>query len=225
MIYCIILEDEKNAQNVLLHYISKTKFIECIGVFESGVDIPISLLKRAEFLFLDIELPELNGIAFLKTIQNPPKVIVTTAYPNFAIEAYEQAVMDYLVKPFSYNRFLKSVNRIRESILNLKEDYLFVYANKTGHKIKVNDILYIKSELDYISIVFENEKILLLDSLNNWEKKLKYYNFIRTHRSYLVNYNRINKVKINKVLLGSIELPIGITYKSKLIEKFNLNKT
>jgi DNA-binding LytR/AlgR family response regulator len=220
MINCIVLEDEKNAQKVLEHYIDQTKFTHCLGFFESGLDIPISLIKKADVLFLDIELPELNGLDFLKTIENPPKVIVTTAYPNFAVDAFELAVLDYLVKPFSYERFIKGINRVREQLTETNDESIFVYADKTMHKLKVEEILYIKSELDYVSIVTEKEQLLFLDSLNNWEKKMKPYDFIRIHRSYIVNSKRIHKVSASKVTVNTIEIPVGITYKAKLAEKF-----
>jgi DNA-binding LytR/AlgR family response regulator len=220
MINCIVLEDEKNAQKVLEHYINQTKFIHSLGFFESGLDISISLLKKADVLFLDIELPELNGLDFLKTIENPPKVIVTTAYPNFAVDAFELAVLDYLVKPFSYERFIKAINRVREKLSVTNDESIFVYADKTMHRLKVEDILYIKSELDYVSIVTEKEQLLLLDSLNNWEKKLKPYDFLRIHRSYIVNSKRVHKISSSKVTVNTIEIPIGITYRAKLSEKF-----
>lgn len=223
MIYCIVLEDEKNAQKVLEHYINKTNFIHCLGYFESGLDIPISLIQKANVIFLDIELPELNGLAYLKTLENPPKVIVTTAYPNFAVEAFELAVLDYLVKPFSYERFVKSTNRVREQLSEINDEFIFVYADKTKHKLKLDEILYIKSELDYISIVTEKEQLLVLDSLSSWEEKLTSHNFIRVHRSYIVNSEQINKISNSKITLKSIEIPIGITYKAKLAKKFPVN--
>lgn len=220
MINCIVLEDEKNAQKVLEYYISKTKFIHCLGFFESGLDIPISLIKKVDVIFLDIELPELNGLDFLKTIENPPKVIVTTAYPNFAVDAFELAVLDYLIKPFSYERFVKGINRVREQLSKVSDEFIFVYADKTIHKLKVENILYIKSELDYVSVVTEKEQLLLLDSLNNWEEKMKSYDFLRVHRSYIVNTKRIHKIRASKVMINAIEIPIGVTYKAKLTEKF-----
>jgi len=220
MINCIVLEDEKNAQKVLEYYINKTKFIHCLGFFESGLDIPISLIKKVDVIFLDIELPELNGLDFLKTIENPPKVIVTTAYPHFAIDAFELAVLDYLIKPFSYERFVKGINRVRELLSKANDEFIFVYTDKTIHKLKVEDILYIKSELDYVSVVTEKEQLLLLDSLNNWEEKMKPYDFLRIHRSYIVNTKRVYKIRASKVIINTIEIPIGVTYKAILTEKF-----
>ena len=105
---CIILEDEKAAQDILEGYIQKTPFLTHLGTYESGLDIPPEEIQSADVLFLDIQLPELNGLQFLKTIENPPKIIVTTAFTDYAIKAFEEAVIDYLVKPFSYERFFKS---------------------------------------------------------------------------------------------------------------------
>ncbi|WP_298420943.1 LytTR family DNA-binding domain-containing protein [uncultured Kordia sp.] len=217
----MILEDEKNAQSILLHYIEKTNFISCIGVYESGLDIPQERLEIVDFMFLDMELPELNGLTFLKTLTNPPKVIITTAYPDFAIEAFEQAVVDYMIKPFSYVRFLTAVNRIRTTKLLLDDtEYIFIYADKVTHKVKRNDILYIKSELDYVAIVTLEEKILTLGSLSSWLKKLDTSIFIQIHRSYIVNTNRLKKIKSNVVLVETVEIPIGSTYKSIVKKRY-----
>ncbi len=223
MLKCIIIEDEKNAQQVLVHYISKKTTITCLGIYETGLDIPSNILNKIDFIFLDIELPELNGLEFLKTLNNPPKVIVTTAYPNFAVDAFEQAVIDYLVKPFSYERFIIAVDRIKINKETNHKEYILVYADKTTHKVKVNDILYIKSELDYISIITITDKILLLGSLTNWLKKMSDFSFARVHRSYIVNTNRIKKIKPNLVEIENIQIPIGSVYKKNFIENNTRN--
>ncbi len=223
MLKCIIIEDEKNAQQVLVHYMSKKTSITCLGIYETGLDIPFDILNKIDFIFLDIELPELNGLEFLKTLKTPPKVIVTTAYPNFAVDAFEQAVIDYLVKPFSYDRFVIAIDRIKINKETNHKEYILVYADKTTHKIKVNEILYIKSELDYISIVTRTDKILLLGSLTNWVKKMNDFSFVRVHRSYIVNTNRIEKIKPNLVEIENIEIPIGSVYKKNFMENYTRN--
>lgn len=215
MLKCIIVEDEKNAQSILLHYIEKTNFIDCIGVYESGLDIPQEILQTIDFMFLDMELPELNGLAFLKTLANPPKVIITTAYPDFAIEAFEQAAIDYMVKPFSYVRFLTAVNRIKAAKPTIDDaEHILIYADKITHKIKRTNILYIKSELDYVSIVTTEESILALGSLSSWLEKMDASTFIQIHRSYIINTDHLKKIKPNAVLIGKVEIPIGSTYKT-----------
>ncbi len=223
MINCIVLEDEKSAQEIILSYIEKTPFINVVGVFESGIDIPQTLLQKTDLLFLDIQLPEITGLSFLKTLTMPPKVIITTAYPNHALEAFEHAVVDYLVKPFSYERFLKAVNRIHEvtkGTAAARQDHFFIYADKTTYKIKASDILFFKAEVDYVQVVTDDRNILFLDSLRNWEEKLKILPFIRVHRSYIVNLDRIERLEGNILCIDEHRIPIGKKYKEKVRSVF-----
>ncbi|WP_161635236.1 LytR/AlgR family response regulator transcription factor [Aquimarina macrocephali] len=223
----MIIEDEHGAQEVLQNYIEKTPFVNCLGVYESGLDIRLEKLKEVDFMFLDIQLPELNGLSFLKTLINPPKVIVTTAYPDYAVDAFEENVLDYLVKPFSYERFFKAITRVRNQIKitnNETNKQLFLYADKTIYKITIDDILYLKAEVDYVKVITKEKSILLLDSLHNWEKKLYDYNFVRTHRSYIVNFEKINKVSGNLVYIADEKIPVGKTYKEEFLKKMKYIK-
>ncbi len=226
MIRCLLLEDEIPAQEILINYIEKTPFLECIGIFESGLSIPSKLISEADLLFLDIQLPDLNGINFLKTIVNPPAVIVTSAFTNYAIEAFDQAVIDYLVKPISYERFFKAVTRI-QYLLSSKEEknkkQLLVYADKTIHLMHADDLLYVKAAIDYVELMFKDKKILVLDSLKNWVEKLSHHNFIQTHRSYIVNIAMITKLDTRYLYLKDIKLPIGNTYRNNLVTKIKTN--
>jgi len=222
VIKCLILEDEKPAQEVLQSYIDKTPFIDCIGIYESGLDIAQDKIQQADILFLDIQLPELNGLSYLKTITNPPKVIVTTAYSNYAIEAFEEAVVDYLLKPFSFERFFKAVNRIRNN-LNLHkgeiDKNLFLYSDKNFYNINIDDIIFLKSEIDYVKVTTEERSILILDSLRNWNEKLQNFRFIQIHRSYIINLDKIKKIYGNQVFIGNKVIPIGKTYKELFMKK------
>ncbi len=223
MITCIVLEDEKPAQQVLRKYINQTPFLRCTGVYESGLHVPLEALRDAELLFLDIQLPEMSGLSFLKTLSNPPKVIVTTAYPEYAIEAFEEAVVDYLVKPFSYERFFKAADRIRNLISLERKDRphqnIFVYSDKTFFNIKIEEILFLKAEADYLNIVTSEREYLILDSLRNWKEKLKAFNFIQTHRSYIVNLDKVKKVYGNQVFVaGHLKIPIGKTHKAEVLQ-------
>lgn len=220
---CIIIEDEINAQEVLLHYINETPYVTCLGTFESAIKVPSALLEKVHFIFLDVELPVINGLAFLRTLSNPPKVIITTAYPDFAIEAFEQAVVDYLVKPFAYERFLQAVGRIRASETKDQQEFVLIYANKTTHKVKVAEIFYIKSELDYVNVYTNSETIMVLESLTSWEERLKAYGFLRIHRSYVVNGHLVRKIHPNKVEIGSNSIPIGPTYKDTVEQTLKQN--
>jgi DNA-binding LytR/AlgR family response regulator len=220
MIKAIILEDEISAQELLTDYIEKTSFIECLGVFESGLDIPLEILDKADLLFLDIQLPEINGLSFVKTLQNVPRIIVTSAYPDHALEAFEIAVADYLLKPFSYERFLKAVIRVRNQI-KFKENVISLYADKIIHRIAIAEILYIKAEVDYVKFVTHTEEILVLGSLKNWEQKLSIYNFLQVHRSYIINLSKVKKIMSNKVFIEDHEIPVSKTYKKLLIDLRN----
>lgn len=224
MIKCLILEDEKAAQKLLKNYIEKTPFLECIGIYETGLNIPATELQNTDVLFLDIQLPELSGLSFLKTISNPPKVIVTTAFTNYAIEAFEEAVIDYLLKPFSYERFFKAVTRVRNDITNQNKELdknLFLYSNKTLYKISVDDVLFLKAEIDYVNVATEEKGILILDSLRNWIEKLQGFRFIQVHRSYIINIDKITKVYGNQIFIGEKVIPIGKTYKEAFLKRIN----
>ncbi|WP_350290538.1 LytTR family DNA-binding domain-containing protein [uncultured Croceitalea sp.] len=221
MMQCLILEDEQAAQELLKGYLEKTPFLNCVGIYESGLNVPNEQLKQTDILFLDIQLPELNGLSFLKTLTNPPLVIVTTAYPNYAIEAFEEAVMDYLVKPFSYERFYKSLARAQMLLSKEKKEkknQIFLYADKTLYKTFIEDIIFLKAEVDYVNVVSAEREVLVLDSLKSWSEKLKPFNFLRIHRSHIINLDKIEKVSGNQVFIQSHELPIGRTYKNEFLD-------
>ncbi|MEM1119462.1 MAG: LytTR family DNA-binding domain-containing protein [Bacteroidota bacterium] len=223
MINCLILEDEKAAQEMLKNYASKIPQLKILAIFESGIDVPIHLLEQADLLFLDIQLPELTGIQYLKSLANPPKVIITTAYPDYAIEAFEVAVVDYLLKPFSFDRFLKAFNRIQTLTATNKEqaNTFFVYADKTTYKIHSNDILFLKAEIDYVKIQLTDQAILVLGSLRNWKEKLSKLHFQQIHRSYIVNMEKVRKIAGNQLFLTDHQyLPIGPTYKATVMDRF-----
>ncbi|EDP72807.1 two-component system response regulator protein [Flavobacteriales bacterium ALC-1] len=222
MIKCLILEDELSAIELLKSYIEKTPFLECIGSFESGLDIPIALLQKSDILFLDIQLPELDGLSFLKTIVNPPIVVVTSAFPNYALNAFEEAVTDYLLKPFSYERFYKATSRIRDSISEKStQNQIFLYANKTLYKTNIDDILFLKAEVDYVNVFSTQKKILVTDSLHNLIEKISDVNIIRVHRSYAVNFMLIDKIQGNQIFIKEHTIPIGRTFKDNLLNKIN----
>lgn len=223
MINCLILEDEQSAQEVLKNYTTKVPYLNILGIFESGIDVPIALLRQTDLMFLDIQLPELTGMQYLKSLDAPPKVIITTAYPDYALAAFEVAVTDYLLKPFSFDRFLKAVNRVQETIpspINSPSTF-FVYADKTTYKIKSSDILYFKAEVDYVNIKMKGQELLVLDSLRSWKEKLTNLNFLQIQRSYIVNMEKVKKVSGNQLFLENGQcLPIGLTYKKEVMEGF-----
>ncbi len=226
MLKCLIIEDEEAAQEILQIYIDKTPFLKLIGVFESGLQATSALINDADVLFLDIQIPELNGLSFLRTLENPPKVIVTTAFSDYAIEAFEEAVVDYLVKPFSYERFFKAVVRVREHLVLKKgeEDrFVYLYADKTIYKVNLDQILYLKGEVDYVRFVLSDKEILVLDSLKNFRERLMKSGFLQIHRSYVVNLNKMEKVSASHFTVANHDLPIGKTYREDLMKNIDLS--
>jgi DNA-binding LytR/AlgR family response regulator len=221
MIECIILEDEKPAQKILQGYIESTPFLSLLGTYESGIHIPNSLMQKADLLLLDVQLPKMSGLSYLKTLSHPPKVIVTTAYADYALLAFEEAVVDYLLKPFSYERFFKAIDRVRNT-LNIKaqknSDKIFVYSDKVFYNLNIIDILFVKAEADYVDIITESKNYLILDSLKNWNEKLKTHNFVQTHRSYIVNLDKINKICNKHIYFDNNQKsPIGSSFKKDLL--------
>lgn len=220
---CIIVEDEAPAIKLLKSYIDKTSFLECIGVFETISDLPVGILDNIDFMFLDIQLPGINGLDFLKNLERKPRIIITTAYRDYAIEAFEVAVDDFLLKPFSYDRFLKSVYRLQQEIrpttdATENKNKLFLYADKTFYNINKQDIVYIKAEVDYVTVFYGTEHLLIQSSLNHWENKLRQDGFIRVHRSYLINADKIIKIEGNMIHIHNAIIPIGKTYRAAFFD-------
>lgn len=214
---CIIIEDELPAQKLLLNYIERTSDLLCMGVYASVSEISMSMLRKVDLLFLDIQLPELNGLDFLRSLEMKPSIIITTAYREYAIDAFEEAVSDYLLKPFSYQRFLKAIFRVQKTITPEKVESspqsIFVYVDRAFKKIVKSEILYIKAEVDYVMIHNQDNKLLIKDSLNNWEEKLRDAGFVRVHRSYLINFNLVESVEGNTLKISDTHIPIGKTYR------------
>lgn len=230
MINCIIIDDEPLARNLLEEYVEKVPYLNLIGSFSSGLKaLDILKTQRVDLLFLDIQMPEINGITFLKSLQHSPNVIFTTAYAEFALEGFELDATDYLLKPFDFPRFLKAVEKITtpkspaKSGTTSKEirDFIFV---KDGHslvKVTLADIIYIKGEKDYVQIVAGTKKIMSLLTLKELSKTLPSHIFSRIHNSYIVNLSRIHTIEHNQVTLEEMKLPIGSTYKKAFMETLN----
>lgn len=226
---CIIIEDQPPAQRVLKKYIGDYGRLELVGTFTDAIDGMAFLQGNpVDLVFLDIHLPKLSGIEFLKTYPQAPAVILTTAFATFALESYELDVVDYLLKPFSFARFVKAVSKVpskpdRTTGNEPETASIFI---KSGHefvKVVLSDILYIQSDNDYTEIFLPDTKLLSSESLKHWEKKLSEFHFIRTHKSYLVNASKITKIRSNHVLLGeSNQIPLGRAYKPTFLAKIDL---
>ena len=233
---CIIIEDELPAQKVLLHYLDKLPDIHVLGTFQSALAANKMInSQQVDLVFLDINLPDISGMDYIKTLDHPPAVIFTTAYPDYALDSFElPTIIDYLVKPFSFDRFLKAINKAEKSknngtssntiiqTENSNETTIFLNIDKTIHQIRFSDIKYILSEKNYVTVVTTTKRYSYLESLKNLEIKLPKETFIRTHKSYIINRNYINKITGNIVSIAEEKIPIGRTYKSELFKKLDL---
>ena len=228
---CIILEDEIPAQNILKNFLGKLPNVELKGTFQAAIEAHSFLKNEAvDLVFLDINLPEISGIDFIKTIKNPPAIIVTTAYPDYAADSFAlDTIVDYLVKPFALDRFLKAVNKAENFIKksentseeNLTET-LFLNVDKTHHKIIINDILYIESDRNYITVITKTQKLSYIDSLKNWVEKLPDSSFIQIHKSFIINKSYVDKIAGNVIYVSGNRLPIGRSFKQQLLKQLKI---
>jgi len=222
MYRCLVIDDEPLALNVLAGYIRRTDGLLLTDVTTD----PVAGLRRVlaaecELVFLDIQMPKLNGIEFMKAAGDRCKIILTTAYAEFALEGYEHNVVDYLLKPISFERFSRAVNKL--PVLNgqaATPDFIFVKSEYKLLRVDFEDILYLESLRDYVAIhMASGQKHLTLQTLSGFEKELPPSQFMRVHKSYIIALNKITVVEKNKVIVASAELPVGDTYRNAFRER------
>ncbi|MCH2082831.1 MAG: LytTR family DNA-binding domain-containing protein [Saprospiraceae bacterium] len=243
MINVIIVDDEPLAQDVLETYIEKIAELNLVQKCSNALEANEALKTHdIDLMFLDIQMPQLTGIDFLKTLSKPPLVIFTTAYPNYAIEGFELNALDYLLKPISLERFMKAVNKAMDRIeLERKDsaaeivdaggenlDYIFVKADKKLIKVNYSDIIYIEGLKDYVIIRMDKNRIITLQTMKSLEEKLPSHIFKRIHRSYIINIEKINAIVGNMVEVVEKgqpkHLPIGKNYREDLLAIINKNR-
>lgn len=227
-IQCIIIDDEPLAIAVIKSHVAQVPDLKLVATFQNPVEaFEILKAESIDLIFLDIEMPLLTGIDFAKELQGAPKIIFTTAYRHYAIESYELDVIDYLLKPISFTRFFKAINKCRTSTTTssvpeipvqkeLVHDHIYVNANKKYIKVLFDDILYIESVKDYIRIHTTSDRVITKEKLSDFDAKLP-FSFIRTHRSYIVNTTKITAFTAVDVEIGTQEIPIGASYKEKTL--------
>ena len=233
MIRCIIIEDQPPAQRVLQKYIGEMKSLDLRATFADAIKA-MDYLKTEEvdLIFLDIHLPKISGIDFLKALNNKPHVILTTAFSEYALESYEYHVLDYLLKPFSFERFVMAVSKVptpnvhkssleKELERKALPEVIFIKSGYEHLKIAVDDILYIQSEADYTEIYTTGEKHLTSHSLKYWLQTLPLDRFAQVHKSYIVNTRQIVKVSGKRIIFGKATyVPIGRAFKEGFVEKY-----
>lgn len=222
---CIIIEDELPAQNIIKAFLKKIPDVELLATFQTAVEAnEFFKSQTADVVFLDINLPDIFGIDFIKTLKNPPKIIMTTAYPDYAVESFElETIVDYLVKPFSFDRFLKAIKKTENHFKKINSDEkkaVFLNVDKTLYKVHLNEILYLVSDRNYTTIVTQHKKYVLIEALKNWATTLP-ENFIQVHKSYIVNMHKVEKLSGNLVYINDTKIPIGRTFKAAFLQKIN----
>jgi two-component system, LytTR family, response regulator len=222
-IKCIVVEDEPLAVKVLVDYINAVPFLELQSTFKDAI-LATEYLRdhQPDLIFLDIHLPKLKGMAFLKTLAHPPAVIITTAYHQYAVEGFELNVTDYLLKPFEFERFLVAVNKVKtaqnEKGLPVSDakDYLFINVQKKKVKLLFAEILYIESQREYIKIVTTRREYISKMSTSEIEELLPPNAFKRIHRSFIISLNKIDSYNAEMVEVGGNAIPVGRGYREVL---------
>lgn len=228
---CVIVDDEPLAIAVIEGYLKKIPYIEIVGKFDNALPV-FEFLKENEvdIILLDIEMPGLTGVDFVKSISNPPSIIFITANKNYAIEGFDLNVDDFLLKPISLERLLKAVNRVIEKKSLEKEafsenDFIYLKENKKMVKVYLKNILYLESIKDYVKVVTVCKKVITKQPLSYFESILSSTQFSRIHRSFIVAINKIDAYSLSGIDIGDKELPIGRKYKEPVINKLDqLNK-
>ncbi|MEO1654885.1 MAG: LytTR family DNA-binding domain-containing protein [Bacteroidota bacterium] len=239
---CIAIDDEPLVLNMVRKYAEQIPYLELMATFESGFEaFELIQNQNIDLLLLDINMPDLNGIQFLKSLHQKPLVIFITAYEKYALQGYELDVVDYLLKPYGFDRFLKAINKALElkkvrkqsfptseplphpnpPLTETKADYIFIKSDYQLLKINFSEIDYIQGYRDYVKIYLDGEKnpILSLQTLKSIESRLDPARFLRAHRSYIIAIDKISRVRNNKVLIGKIEIPIGEYYSEEFYKR------
>lgn len=223
MYKCIVVDDEELARRLIKRHLSELEGFELVASCESAIEA-LKILKEnpIDLMFLDIEMPLIKGTDFLKNLDIKPKVIFTTAFREYALEGYELNVIDYLLKPINFTRFLKAIEKFLEStnkgIERSISKYIYIQINKKNIKIVLDEVLYIESMKEYVQIHFKDRKIIFKGGITAFEQKLNHL-FLRVHRSYIVNTNKITAYTKSDIEIEKIEIPIGDTYKNRVLKR------
>ncbi|MCR9290107.1 MAG: response regulator transcription factor [Bacteroidetes bacterium] len=235
-IKCLVVDDEELARTLLENYIGRLPQLELIQKCKDPIEANEVLQhKEINLLFLDIQMPELTGIQFLKTLKAKPAVIFTTAYSEYAVEGYSLDVTDYLLKPFSFERFLQAVNKasewirlqradnqtINEGLINVNtpKEFILVKSEHKIHRLRLKDIIFIQSMREYVAYYTPNGRILSLQSLKGLEIDLPSSQFLRIHKSYIVAIEKVDTLEGNQIIIGKEKLPIGASYRERVLKK------
>ncbi len=232
---CAIVDDEFLARQYLKNYVERISFLDLAGDYDSPLLILEQLKQNSiDILFLDIQMPDISGLDFIKTLNSQPYIILTTAYKEYALEGFELNVVDYLLKPISFDRFLKAVNKVTERIRKegklgtggddvpvLKDSYMTIRADRKWYKFNYDDLFYVEGQKAYVTFHTKNKKITALFSLKELEDKLPAGMFLRIHKSFIVSIKHIETLEGNMIGICGQKLPVGSSYRSQVDNLFS----
>jgi DNA-binding LytR/AlgR family response regulator len=228
-IRCMIVDDEPLAREGMERLVKEAGIFNLVATCSNAMEAnKILSADKIDLLFLDIQMPGMRGIDLLKTLQVKPLVIITTAYPNFALEGFELNVLDYLVKPITTERFLKSVNRAKDLLESRqgqnaadKNDFFFIRSSSSYEKVFFDDILFIEASQNYMTIHTAKGKLMALLTIKSLEEQLPEKNFLRVHKSYIISLDKVVSLRGNEILIGAHKIPIGKNYKESILKIVN----
>jgi DNA-binding LytR/AlgR family response regulator len=230
---CIIVDDDKLSGKIIAEYVRKSSFLTVSGIFENAVDARNELMNRSDIdmIFLDVQMPEMDGFDFIGSLEQPPSIIMITSNEKLALKAYEFDVIDYLIKPVTYSRFCKAVDKVlriqNKSVgESIGQQEIFIKKGSTLVKIRLNDIILVEALENYVVLHTDSEKYTIHFTMKAIEQQLPSFLFVRIHRSYIVNKSRINSIRDNALELSNYNdmnnIPIGKSYREGLLKEINV---
>lgn len=226
-ITCLIVDDEPSSQQVLERFIGQVDFLQLAGVCNDAVEALQKLnATHIDLMFLDINMPKITGVSFLKSLQHPPEVIFTTAYSKYALEGFELNAADYLLKPFTFDRFFTAVNKVVEKLSHKgnhapEDPFVLIKADKTLHKIACSSIFFIEAFGDYVKIHLDDSAILTNSTFTALLEELPPDRFVRCHKSFAVNIDKLKSISGNQIAIGKHKVPVGYKFKPAFMEFLN----
>jgi len=226
---CIIVDDEEMSRNAMKHMVSQVDFLNLIGICSNATEA-LNLLNnnKIDLMLLDIEMPDMTGIEMIKSIKSPPLTILTTSNKDYALEAFEYSIVDYIIKPILLDRFFKAIAKAKEIFENSPQnidfsssEYVFIKSNGVLVKINLKDILWIEALGDYLTINTSDKKYTIHSTMRTMESKLSSNKFIRVHRSFIIAIDNISSIEDNVVVIGKKLIPVGAVYKDNLKKRLN----
>lgn len=228
-IKCVITDDEPTACEGLRRYVEKVDFLTLMAVCEDAMQLNTFLqAQQPDLLFLDIEMPYLSGLELLASLAHPPRVIITSAYEQYALKGYELDVTDYLLKPISFERFLKAVNKVhnllqQEERLEKTTEFIFVRSDRQMHKVFLKDILIVEGLENYVCIYTENSKLLVRSTMKRMAEVLPKEVFLQVHKSYLINQEKIDMIDGNQIVVGQHTIPVARNFREEVFARIIRN--